>query len=187
MIYRPIAINEEIKFSKTKFIVSRTDLNGNIVFINKNFSEISGYAQDELIGISHNVVRHPDMPKAVFYIVWNALKAGRPISGIVKNLTKDGRYYWVIVDFDVKKNSAGEIIGYSAFRRSPPQHVIDTFKEPYSIMLNIEKKHGMEASLTFLNSFLEEHHMSYDEFIQELIQPKGLIATLLASFKRMFS
>jgi len=187
MVYRPIAIDEEIKFSKKKFIVSRTDLSGNIVFINKNFSEVSGYDQTELIGVSHNIVRHPDMPRAVFYIVWKSLKAGYPISGVVKNLAKDGRYYWVIADFDVKKNSEGRVIGYSAFRRSPPQTVIDTLEEPYSIMLNIERKHGMEASLTFLNSFLEEHHMSYDEFIKELIQPKGLIASLLSSFKRMFS
>ncbi|KIM05250.1 MAG: hypothetical protein KN64_04330 [Sulfurovum sp. AS07-7] len=187
MIYRPIVKDEEIKFSKKKFIVSRTDLNGNIVFINKNFAEVSGYDQAELIGVSHNVVRHPDMPKAIFYIVWNALKAGRPISGVVKNLAKDGRYYWAIADFDIKRNSSGKIIGYSAFRRNPPQNVIDTLQEPYSIMLNIEKKHGMEASLTFLNSFLDEHHMNYDDFMQELVTPKGLIATLLASFKRMFS
>jgi len=98
MIYRPIVRDEEIKFNKKKFIVSKTDLKGNIIFINKNFSEISGYSEAELVGSPHNVVRHPDMPKAVFFLVWKTLLAGRPISGIVKNLTKDGRYYWVIAD-----------------------------------------------------------------------------------------
>jgi len=67
MIYRPIIIDEEIKFSKKKFIVSKTDLKGKIIFINKNFSEISGYTEAELVGEPHNVLRHPDMPRAVFF------------------------------------------------------------------------------------------------------------------------
>ncbi|KIM05249.1 MAG: histidine kinase [Sulfurovum sp. AS07-7] len=187
MIYRPIPRDEEIKFSKKKFIVSKTDLLGNIIFINKNFSDICGYDDAELIGANHNIIRHPDMPKAVFYLVWATLKSGRPISGVVKNLAKDGRYYWVIADLDVKRDIHGKITSYTSFRRQAPQDVIDTMEEIYESMLKIEKRHGMEASVTYLEGFLEEHNISYDEFIQELIKPKGLLATLLASFKRIFS
>ena len=187
MIYRPIVLDEEIKFSKKKFIVSKTDIKGNIIFINKNFSEISGYSEIELIGQPHNILRHPDMPKAVFFLIWENLLAGQPISGVVKNLAKDGRYYWVIADLEPKFNSEGNIISLTAFRRSAPQDVIDTTAELYETMLAIEKKHGMEKSLAYLQAFLEEHEIGYNEFISKLIKPKGILATLLEAFKRLMS
>jgi PAS domain S-box-containing protein len=187
MIYRPIVLDEEIKFSKKKFIVSKTDIKGNIIFTNKNFSEVSGYTESELIGQPHNILRHPDMPKAVFYLVWQNLLAGKAILGVVKNLAKDGRYYWVIADLEPKFNAQGEIISLTAFRRAAPQDVIDSATELYATMLAIEKKHGMEKSIVYLQSFLEEHEITYDEFIAELIRPKGLLATLLAAFKKLMS
>ena len=186
MIYRPIVLDEEIKFSKKKFIVSKTDIKGKIIFINKNFSEISKYTEAELIGAPHNVLRHPDMPKAVFYLVWQNLLAGNKISGVIKNLAKDGRYYWVIADLEPKFDSRGEITALTAFRRAAPQDVIDTTEELYETMLEIEKKHGMEKSLAYLEGFLEENEMNYNEFIEELIKPKGIIAALLNTFKKVF-
>ena len=185
MIYRPIVIDEEIRFSKKKFIVSKTDVKGNIVFINKNFTEISGYDEAELIGEPHNISRHPDMPRAIFYLVWQNLLTGRAISGVIKNLAKDGRYYWVISDFEAKLNSDGSINALTAFRRAVPQDVIDTIEELYMALLAIEKKHGVEKSLVYLQGFLEEKELTYDEFISELITPKGIIAVLLNSFKKM--
>jgi len=185
MIYRPIVLDEEIKFSKKKFIVSKTDIKGNIIFTNKNFSEVSGYNEAELVGAAHNILRHPDMPQAVFFLVWQNLLAGRSISGIVKNLAKDGRYYWVIADLEPKFDKKGNIIALTAFRRAAPQNVIDAATELYATMLAIEKKHGMERSLGYLEAFLEEHQLSYDEFIHELIKPKGFIASLLNAFKKM--
>lgn len=187
MIYRPIVIDKEIVFSKKKFIVSKTDIHGNIVFINKNFCDISGYSENELIGEPHNVLRHPDMPKAVFFLVWNSLLAGREVSGVIKNLAKSGEYYWVIADFSIKRDDTGEIKSFTAFRRAAPTQVIESIEELYQTMLNIEKKHGMERSLAYLEAFLEEHELSYDEFLEELVKPKGIIATLLAGFKKMFS
>ena len=186
MIYRPIVLDEEIKFSKKMFIVSKTDINGIIIFINKNFSEVSGYSEEELINQPHNILRHPDMPQALFFLVWQQLLAGQPISGIVKNLAKDGRYYWVIADLEPKLNTHGEIIAFTAFRRSAPQNVIDTTAELYSTMVAIEKKHGMEKSLAYLEAFLEENNLTYNEFITELIKPKGILAVLLNAFKKMF-
>lgn len=186
MIYRPIVIDKEIVFSKKKFIVSKTDTQGNILFTNKNFCDISGYSEEELIGAPHNVLRHPDMPQAVFFLVWNSLLAGREVSGVVKNLAKSGEYYWVIADFSIKRGDNGEIKSFTAFRRAAPTQVIESIEELYATMLSIEKKHGMEQSLAYLEAFLEEHQLSYDEFLEELIKPKGMIATLLATFKKMF-
>jgi len=187
MIYRPIVLDEEIKFSKKKFIVSKTDAHGNIIFINKNFSDISGYREDELIGSPHNVMRHPDMPRSIYFLVWNSLRAGMEVSGVVKNLAKSGKYYWVIADFSLKRDSYGKIISFTSFRRSAPQQVIDEIEELYATMISIEKKHGLEGSLGYLESFLEEKQLSYDEYLGALIKPKGLLGTLLASFKGMFS
>jgi PAS domain S-box-containing protein len=185
MVYRPIVLNKEIKFSKKKFIVSKTDIKGDIIFINKNFSEVSGYSETELIGQPHNILRHPDMPKAVFFLVWKSLLAGNPISGVIKNLAKDGRYYWVIADLETKMDTQGNIKSLVAFRRSPPQDVIDSVTELYRTMLAIEKKHGMEQSIIYLQAFLEEQEVTYDEFIAELIRPKGILAKLLEIFKKL--
>jgi len=187
MIYRPIVLDEEIEFSKKKFIVSKTDLKGNILFINKNFSEISGYPEEEIIGAPHNVLRHPDMPRAIFYLIWQNLLNGNKISGVIKNLAKDGRYYWVIADFEPKRDSDGNITTLTAFRRAASQDVIETSEELYATMLAIEKKHGMEQSLAYLEGFLDEHNLNYHQFIEELIKPKGIIAALLSPFKRMFA
>ncbi len=78
-----------------ELIVSRTDLKGNITYANETFANISGYKVDELIGKSHNIVRHPDMPKIIFEEMWQSLKANNRWEGIVKNLRKDKGYYWV--------------------------------------------------------------------------------------------
>jgi len=186
MIYRPIVLDKEIVFSKKKFIVSKTDTKGNILFINKNFSEISGYTEEELKGMPHNVVRHPDMPRAIFFLIWNSLKAGREVSGVIKNLAKSGEYYWVIADFSIERDNQGEIKIFTAFRRYAPNQVIEEIEELYEKMLKIEKKQGIKGSLSHLESFLEEKQMSYDEFLEELIQPKGIVAVLLNTFKSMF-
>ncbi len=185
MIYRPIVLDEEIKFSKKKFIVSKTDLSGKIIFINKNFSEISGYTEEELIGEPHNAVRHPDMPRGIFFLIWQTLLAGNPISGIVKNLNKDGRYYWVIVDFEAKRDMEGNLSTLTAFRRAAPDNVIEEIEELYATMISIEKKHGMEKSLAYLESFLDEADLTYPKFIEELTRTKGMFETLLNAFKRM--
>jgi PAS domain S-box-containing protein len=183
MIYRPIVIDEEIRFSKKKFIVSKTDIKGNIVFINKNFCDISGYSEDELIGSPHNIIRHPDMPRAIFFLIWNTLLRGEHVSGVVKNLAKDGRYYWVIADFDVKKDEHGHVRSLTAFRRSAPDQVIEEIEDLYETMLNIEKKRGMEGSLSYLEAFLDDKHMSYDDFLQDIVTPKGLFSKMMTAIQ----
>ena len=187
MIYRPIVLDKEIVFSKKKFIVSKTDTKGNILFINKNFSEISGYSEEEIIGMPHNVLRHPDMPRGIFFLVWNSLLAGREVSGVIKNLAKSGKYYWVIADFSIKRDNHGHIESFTAFRRSAPDQVIEEMEELYATMLSIEKKHGIEGSLSYLESFLEEKEMSYDEFLDDIVRPKGVVGAMLSSFKKVFS
>lgn len=80
---------------ENELIISRTDLKGNITYVNDTFAQISGYSKEELIGKPHNIVRHPDMPKKVFQDVWETIKKGKKWEGIIKNLRKDHGFYWV--------------------------------------------------------------------------------------------
>jgi aerotaxis receptor len=112
---RPDPIDEAFTF-KDGVIVSSTDLKGIITYANRKFCNISGYDKSELVGKNHNIVRHPDMPKAAFQEVWDTIEAGKDWTGIVKNLRKDGRYYWVFSHIAPVIND-GEITGYTAARR----------------------------------------------------------------------
>jgi PAS domain S-box-containing protein len=185
-IYRPMPIDEEIKFSKKKVIFSKTDAKGYITFANRNFCSISGYSEEELIGAPHNILRHPDMPRAIFYLVWSSLLRGEPVSGVIKNLAKSGKYYWVVAHFDVKKDKDGNIKSLTALRRSAPQHAIDIMEELYESMLNIEHRHGMEGALSYFEAYLEEKGMNYEEFLNDLSVEKGIIDKLISSVRDMF-
>jgi aerotaxis receptor len=112
---RPDPIDEEYVFEKG-LIVSSTDLKGIITYANRKFCEIAGYNKDELKDKNHNIVRHPDMPKVAFQEVWDTIQSGKEWTGIVKNLRKDGRYYWVYSHISpIIVND--EITGYTAARR----------------------------------------------------------------------
>jgi aerotaxis receptor len=90
----PVTQNE-VFLDPARPIVTKTDLKGQITYANRAFIDISGFAENELIGVSHNIVRHPDMPPEAFADLWTTLKAGRPWSGLVKNRNKAGDFYWV--------------------------------------------------------------------------------------------
>jgi PAS domain S-box-containing protein len=100
---------------KNELIVSRTDLKGTITFANDTFAQISAYEVEELIGQEHNIVRHPDMPKAIFENMWKTLQKDGRWSGVVKNLRKDNGFYWVYAEISgVYKN--GELVEYKSIR-----------------------------------------------------------------------
>jgi len=187
MIYRPIVLDEEIQFSSKKFIVSKTDKEGKILFVNQNFCEISGYSQNELLGAPHSVLRHPDMPRAIFYMMWKSLLAGMEVSAIVKNLAKSGQYYWVIADFSMQRDRYGKIETFTSFKRIAPSYVSETIEALYTEMILAEKKSGIEGSLTCLEQFLEEKQMGYNEFLETLVEPKGVFALLIQNFKKVLS
>jgi len=105
----------ETEVPENELIISRTNLDGVITYVNETFAKISGYESSELIGKAHNIVRHPDMPKSVFKELWNTIKSGKSWSGYVKNLRKDGGYYWVYAEISgVYKD--GEIVELKSIR-----------------------------------------------------------------------
>ena len=99
-------------------IASKTDLDGKITYASKAFCKITGYSEDELIGSNHNIIRHPDMEKEVFEDMWRTILAGDIWKGEIKNLKKDGSFYWVEAIVSPQFNLNGEIIGYSAIRQN---------------------------------------------------------------------
>ena len=100
---------------KEELIVSRTDLKGNITYVNETFAFISGYTADELIGKPHNIVRHPDMPKSIFKELWKELDIKGSWSGVVKNKRKDEGFYWVYAEVSgVYKD--GTLVEYKSIR-----------------------------------------------------------------------
>ncbi len=101
------------------FIVSKTDLKGRITYGNHIFIEFSGYTEQELLGAQHNIIRHPDMPRAVFNLLWDTIAQGKEIFAYVKNMAKDGSFYWVYVNVTADYDKQSNISGYFSVRRNP--------------------------------------------------------------------
>jgi len=154
---KPTPLDVEIVLDPKRYIVSETDEKGKITYCNDYFMEVSGYSTEELIGKPHSIVRHPDMPKVVFKLLWETISAGKNINAVVKNLAKDGRYYWIFTEFEIRKDTdTGKIIGYHAARKTISKHVIAVIADLYAELLQIEKAQGVEASQTYLINFLKE-------------------------------
>ncbi len=184
--FRPLPINKEIPLNSKKIIVSKTDKYGKIQYVNEYFCEVSGYHEDEILGAPHNIIRHPDMPQAIFYLMWQSIQAGNNITAVVKNLAKSGEYYWVSTDFEIIKNSKGDIESYIAYRRPASNMAISGVEELYEKLLKIEKKSGMEQSLLYLQGFLDVRHVTYHELMAELIKPRSIMEKLFLVMKRTF-
>jgi len=166
---RPSPINREKFLKDNEILVSKTDLKGKITYGNERFIEISGYSEEELLGAPHSIIRHPDMPKIVFKVLWDGIEAGKEVRAYVKNLVKDGSFYWVFAtvtpSYDPK---SGKIIGYFSVRRAPNREKLSLIESLYRELLSAERGGGMKASAEMITKLLEEKGVSYDEFINTL-------------------
>lgn len=151
------------------FIVSMTDLKGRITYGNRIFIEFSGYSESELVGSQHNIIRHPDMPRAVFKLLWEKIQAGNECFAYVKNMSKDGGFYWVFANVTPQFNLDGTITGYLSVRRKPKISGIQVVTGLYAAMLEAEKKAGpadaIATSTQILLDVLKEKGLSYDELV----------------------
>jgi PAS domain S-box-containing protein len=125
----------ETPYPDGKLIVSTTDTEGMITHVNQAFVDISGYTKDELIGAPHSILRHPEMPSAAYKDLWDTVKAGKTWQGFVKNLRKDGGYYWVkaTVIPNIRK---GTVVGYTSVRRRPSRTKVDECMKLYPTLMN---------------------------------------------------
>jgi PAS domain S-box-containing protein len=167
---RPVPTQLERTLGDEDFIVSKTDLKGVITYGNRIFIQVSGYSERELLGAPHNILRHPDMPRAVFKLLWDTLEAKREIFAYVKNLAKDGSFYWVFANVTPSIDARGDVTGYYSVRRKPKPSAVATVSALYRTMLDVEcqagdGQAGMKASLAVLQKILDEKGVSYEEFV----------------------
>ena len=124
---------KEIELTDASSIVSKTDLKGHITYINRDFIEISGFVESELIGKNHNVIRHPDMPPEAFADLWHTVKSGKPWNGMVKNRCKNGDHYWVEANVTPLREK-GQVIGYMSVRSKATRQQIEQAEALYKEM-----------------------------------------------------
>jgi len=161
-------------FEDDEIIVSKTDLKGRITYANDVFLRIAGYKEKEIFGQPHSIIRHPDMPRAVFSLLWSTISKKKEIFAYVINRCKNGDHYWVNAHVTPSFNANGEIISYHSNRRVPDQQIIKKHIIPlYQELLKIEqstsnKKQGMQDAEQRLLQILEQNNIEYDEFIATL-------------------
>lgn len=170
----PTPINNEIILDKDKLLISYTNVKGIITYCNDDFVTVSEYEEWELAGSDHNIVRHPDMPKFIFKFMWQRIQNGDNIIAIVKNLSKYGKYYWVMTDFVIKRDSQDNITCYKAYRKAVPRKAIETLAPLYKKLCRIEEAKGVSASESFFVGYLDTLSTTYDEFIEKLIMDDSI-------------
>lgn len=164
----------EISFDDSEFIVSKTDLKGHITYANRTFLKISGFDEEDILGAPHSVIRHPDMPRCVFKLLWEKLTAGKEIFAYVNNLAKNGDNYWVFAHVTPSYDSGGSPVGYHSNRRVPDRKVLEgTIIPLYRGLLDVEaqapdRKVGLAQSHQRILDLLQEKGMDYDELVFSL-------------------
>lgn len=157
----------EIQVTEGQLIVTKTDLKGIITYANPYFLELVGYKESELLSKTHNIIRHQDMPKAVFKYLWSNIQNGQEVNAFIKNKTKNGDFYWVKGNITPSYKN-GQIIGYFSVRRKAKPESIKTIESVYQEMKRIESTSGVDASLNYLVDLLQSQGVSYEEFISNL-------------------
>jgi PAS domain S-box-containing protein len=161
-------------FAPDELIVSKTDLRGVITYANDVFLRISRYELDEVIGRPHNLIRHPEMPRAVFALLWQTLSEGRELFAYINNLASDGAHYWVLAHVTPSYSADGAVIGYHSNRRRPSPGAIRTVTPLYRRLVEEERRHptakaAVAASSRLLDELVAAEAGSYEEFIWSVI------------------
>jgi len=157
-------------FREDDIIVSKTDLKGHITYVNETFMKIADYTEEELLGQPHSIIRHPDMPRCVFKLLWDTIEKRQEIFAYVKNMAKGGDYYWVFAHVTPTFDAASRVIGYHSNRRVPERNQVELFSGLYSQLLQEERRHadwkaGMRSATAMLMSILAEKGMDYERFM----------------------
>jgi len=129
-LHAPAPTNVEQFFDRSEIIVSKTDLKGRITYANRTFARLAGYSEAELLGQPHSIIRHPDMPRAVFKLLWDTLAERNEVFAYVKNLARDGSFYWVFAHVTPSMDADQNVVGYHSNRRVPRREVVSNVIEP---------------------------------------------------------
>ncbi len=162
--------DEEIRFSKNEIIVSKTDLKGRIEYVNDVFCRVSEMSTAEVVGQPHSIIRHPDMPRTVFQLLWDTIQKGEEIFAYVKNMSATGKYYWVIAHVTPTRDQYGEITGFHSNRRVPSQRGLDDIEPLYKELRKMEgaegnRKDGLANASRYLQDKFAKLGKTYEQFI----------------------
>jgi PAS domain S-box-containing protein len=160
-------------FSPDQIIVSKTDPQGRITYVNDVFIEVSEYTEDELVGAAHSIIRHPDMPRCIYKLMWQRIQAGHELFAYVVNLCKSGAHYWVYAHVTPTFGGDGTIIGYHSNRRTAHEAAVATAEGLYARLRDVEaaysrKSDAADAGQQELNRILAQAGIPYDEFVWTL-------------------
>jgi len=158
----------ERELGENDFIVSKTDKQGRLTYVNKIFIDLAEYSEEELLGKPHNIIRHPDMPKAIFKLLWDSIQTKKEVFAYVINKTKNNNFYWVYANVTPSLDEHGNIIGYYSVRRKPNYHTLEIIKPLYAKMLQAERSGDIGTGMKVLTDILHTKGANYDEYIISL-------------------
>lgn len=164
-------------FREDQIIVSKTDLQGRISYANDVFLHIADYTEREVLGQPHNLIRHPDMPRCVFKLLWDTVTAGQEIFAYVVNRTKHGDHYWVLAHVTPTRLQDGTVGGFHSCRRVPSRRAVEKISGLYRTLRGIEeasenRKDGQALAVQALDHHLQGLGQRYDQFMFSLIEGK---------------
>jgi aerotaxis receptor len=170
---KTIPSNREIFFDQSEMIVSKTDLSGRLTYANKVFMRIADFPEEALLGVQHNIVRHPDMPRGAFLALWETLKSGQEFFGFVKNMARNGDHYWVFANITADMRE-GAVVGYFSVRRPVTAQALQIIEPVYRQMREIEQQAGAasapQASLKWLMEQMKAQGTTYEKFVLDVFQ-----------------
>ncbi|MBN1094220.1 PAS domain-containing protein [Blastococcus sp. TML/M2B] len=171
---RVLPTGVERAFAEDDLIVSKTDRRGVITYANDVFLRVSGYPLDQVLGQPHNLIRHPEMPRAVFALLWEDIAAGREVFAYINNLAADGGHYWVLAHVTPSYDDRGRIVGYHSNRRRPSPSAVARVVPLYRHLLDEEQRHptaraAVEASSRLLEQLVAAEADSYEDFVWSII------------------
>ena len=168
---RPTGV--ERSFGQDEVIVTKTDLKGRLTYANDVFCRVSAIAEADLLGRPHSIIRHPQMPKAVFKLLWETLGSKQELFAYVVNLAGDGAHYWVLAHVTPSFGPRGEVVGYHSNRRLPDPRAIREVEPIYRRLVEEESRHARSADAAragcdLLHEILAERDTDYDRFVWSL-------------------
>lgn len=184
-VFRPLPLNIAIKVNPRVFYISKTDTHGTILYVNKNLQKLSAYLEDELLGLPHNILRHPDMPRAIFYKLWSELEKGNEVTLLIKSLAKTGEFYWLKQRFQIIENDLNA--RYSSRGEIASSRAIEQIEILYKKLLKIEKRESMAASLLYLENYLKERRLTFSEYMERKLSPQPKLGLLFNKIKNSLS
>ncbi|MBY0430755.1 MAG: PAS domain-containing protein [Rhodospirillales bacterium] len=160
-------------FGEDEVVVSKTDLAGRITYANRVFQRVAGFSEAELIGKPHNLIRHPDMPRCAFKLLWDTIEAGQECFAYVVNRARNGDHYWVFTHVTPSLDAQGRIVAYHSNRRTPNRRVVEKVIPLYQALVAEEQRHedrkeGIASSFNMVVDLLTQARMEYHEWLFSL-------------------